>query len=284
MERSTYILADPNGEEHASGLLFLKLCLQHSAVAESFDPETIRNQLSKASDKFASLKFNVKELNNWVKEKMLHLQSHGQTSTDVMSHVWTAYKSSNDKEFVNYIRGLEDQVQDDQVEINWKGLMKKAQSKTERLIVARNLLSLSDPGTNEVQALQARVEDLQSEVQALQTEIPSRNNSNAQGQDRGNQPGRGDGRTNKHRRKYQPPPELQNEPKPSDPNKKITVQGREYKWCDTHKWCAHITTECRDLTSGGNKGGNTDGNNKSQEGNRNGRAVQAYNALLSRSG
>ncbi len=293
MERSTYIILDPNGEEHASGLLFLKLCLQHSAVAESFDPETIRSQLSKASDKFASLKFNVKELNSWVKEKMLHLQSHGQSSTDVLSHVWTAYKSSNDKQFVSYIQGLEDQVRDDQIDINWKGLMKKAQSKTERLIVARNLLSLSDPVTNEVQALQARVENLQSEVQALQTEVPTRRSSNAQGSGQGNQreSGRIDGRTNKHRKKYQPPPELQNEPKPSDPNKKITVQGREYKWCDTHKWCAHITTECRDLTSGGNSSGNAtgatgatgaNGANTSQGGNRNGRAVQAYNALLNR--
>jgi hypothetical protein len=141
--------------------------------------------------------------------------------------------------------------------------------------------------------LQARVENLQSEVQALQTEVPTRRSSNAQGSGQGNQreSGRGDGRTNKHRKKYQPPPELQNEPKPSDPNKKITVQGREYKWCDTHKWCAHITTECRDLTSGGNSSGNAtgatgatgaNGANASQGGNRNGRAVQAYNALLNR--
>ena len=74
---------------------------------------------------------------------MLHLKSHGQTSTDVLSHLWATYKSSNDQEFVTYITSIEDQVRDDDLEINYGGLMKKAQSKAERLMVSRNLNNIS---------------------------------------------------------------------------------------------------------------------------------------------
>ena len=270
------------GGEHPSGLIFLKLCLDNSAVTTSFDPETIRGQLSKAPEKFASLQYNVKELNSWIRENMLHLKSHGQTSTDVLSHLWATYKSSNDQEFVTYITGIEDQVRDDDLEINYGGLMKKAQSKTERLMVSRNLNNISKTGDDGIQALQTEVvqdlqrenQALQAELQAMQTEVPNwRSGSND--------------RTNKHssnnrpRRKYLPPAELQNEPKPSDPNKKITVKNFHYQWCDTHKWCSHVTKDCKRPSSGSPSDGNSGGDNAVQ-GSRNGRAVKAYNALISR--
>ena len=218
----------------------------------------------------------------------MHLKSHGQTSTDVLSHLWATYKSSNDQEFVTYITGIEDQVRDDDLEINYGGLMKKAQSKTERLMVSRNLNNISKTGDDGIQALQtemvqeyearvgsyeAKVQALQAELQALQTEVPNwRSGSND--------------RTNKHssnnrpRRKYLPPPELRDEPKPSDPNKKITIKNFHYQYCDTHKWCSHVTKDCNKPASGNPNGGNSGGDNN--QGNRNGRAVKAYNALIDR--
>ena len=283
LERNTYTLDDTMGGEHPSGLIFLKLCLDNSAVTTSFDPETIRGQLSKAPEKFASLQYNVKELNSWIRENMLHLKSHGQTSTDVLSHLWATYKSSNDQEFVAYITGIEDQVRDDDLDINYGGLMKKAQSKTERLMVSRNLNNISKTGDDGIQALQTEVvqdlqrenQALQAELQAMQTEVPNwRSGSNGSND-----------RTNKHyskpRRKYLPPAELQNEPKPSDPNKKITVKNFHYQWCDTHKWCSHVTKDCKRPSSGSPSDGNSGGDNAAQ-GSRNGRAVKAYNALISR--
>ncbi len=281
LERSIYTLEDPQGEEHTSGLIFLKLCLDNSAVSTSFDPETIRGQLSKAPEKFASLQYNVKELNSWIKENMLHLKSHGQTSTDVLSHLWATYKSSNDPEFVTYINGIEDQVRDDDLEINYGGLMKKAQSKTERLMSSRNLNNISKTEDDGIQALQtevvqdlkSEVEELKAELQALQTDIPNwRSGSN----DRTN-----NANNKKPRRKYLPPSELKDEPKPSDPNKKITIKNFHYQWCDTHKWCSHVSKDCRNPSSGSPSVSNSGGDTSSQ-GNRNGRAVKAYNALISR--
>jgi len=248
-------------------------------MTETFDPETIRRQLAKASEKFASIRYNVKELNQWVKTQMLHLQSHGQDSTDVHSHLWGAYKSSNDKEFVTYIQGLEDQVQDGAMHITWKELMKKAQSKVERLHVQRNLKSSSDSGTDDVKILRTQLETLQSELHALQVNVPT---SNGGGNGGGNPSRREGGRTN-NRRRYEPPAELKNEPKPSDPNKTVTVNGKTFKWCDNHKWCAHITSECRDLSSGGNGKGGGDSKPATPDlGDRNGRAIKAYNTLIGR--
>jgi hypothetical protein len=227
----------------------------------------------------------VKELNSWIKENMLHLKSHGQTSTDVLSHLWATYKSSNDQEFVTYITSIEDQVRDDDLEINYGGLMKKAQSKAERLMVSRNLNNISKTGEDGIQALQTEVvQDLQSEVQALQaelqamqTEVPNWGSGSNGSNSKTNKPSS----KNRPRRKYLPPPELRDEPKPGDPNKKITVKNFQYYWCDTHKWCSHVSKECNNPTSGSPSDGNSGGDSNSQ-GNRNGRAVKAYNALINR--
>ena len=86
-----------------------------------------------------------------------------------------------------------------------------------------------------------------------------------------------------------PPPELKNVGKPSDPNTKKIVNGVEHLWCDNHSWCSHKTCDCRKPKTGilhpenpNNKNGN--GGNQPGGGNRNGRAVTPYSALLTRVG
>ena len=90
-------------------------------------------------------------------------------------------------------------------------------------------------------------------------------------------------------KQYFPPPQLKDVPKPSDLSTKKVVDGLDYYWCDNHGWCSHKTPDCKKPETGSlhpknphYKGGSGGGSN-SGGGNRDGRAVRAYEALLDRS-
>ena len=80
---------------------------------------------------------------------------------------------------------------------------------------------------------------------------------------------------------------MRNTGKPSDPNTKKMVKGLEYYWCDHHGWCSHKTSECKKPETGMYHPDNPLNKDKTSKdepnlGNRNGRAVSAFSALLGR--
>ena len=71
-DRSAYTIS---GEE--CGLLMLKAILERSSVDTNTDPDILRDELTRAADKFVSLQCDVKKFNEWFMEKVEQLKQNG---------------------------------------------------------------------------------------------------------------------------------------------------------------------------------------------------------------
>ena len=97
-----------------SGLAMLKVILMNSAIDALVDPDVIRTELANAYQRFRELNFNVNTFNNWVMQKVNQLTQSGTKSTDLRSHLFIAYETSPDEEFVRYISAQRDATRTNQ--------------------------------------------------------------------------------------------------------------------------------------------------------------------------
>lgn len=259
-----------NGQ--SCGLMLFKAILEESSIDTSVDPDLIRIELSMAESKFKDLHFNVREFNEWVKIKVAQLQQRGAESTDIRTHVFSAFLSSNDVDFVNYIKTLKDWVRDNPREpFTYKTLMSRAKDKYESL---------------EQDLLRRQVKTSREDpIVALKAEIKAQNKTIKKIQSQYTKNGGGGGKSNgdkkkqhgKKNSKYVPfPAELKNRAAPDDPSKPLVIDGIEYWYCTKHKkWGKHPTVECKKDESNGSK----QDSSKPTGGDRQGRVVRALKAV-----
>ena len=312
-DRNKFVISRKGKPDHCSGTILFKLVLNRAKVNTTMDPEVVKTMISRAASKFASMNYNLDAFKTWFSEMMKHLHSSGTTSSDALSHVMMALKSTPEKEVSDYISQWEDRKKDSMEDYTPEEAIDKAIIKSQRLETYRNQANLLniDATNDELNALKSEILDgVKQNINALATEMAkkrgygprgSSNNRGGRGRGRGgrgrgNGGGRGRGRGGRsgdrrprEKIQYLPPPELKNVGKPSDPNTKKIVNGVEHLWCDNHSWCSHKTCDCRKPKTGilhpenpNNKNGN--GGSQPGGGNRNGRAVTAYSALLTRVG
>ena len=94
------------------GLLLLKVILDHSSAETTVDPDLIRTQLSQAPAKFAELNYDFPSFNQWINTQVGKLRQRGETSSDLRSHIQSAYVSSNNPKLVTYVEQQKDYVRD----------------------------------------------------------------------------------------------------------------------------------------------------------------------------
>ena len=117
-----------------SGIMMMKHILSESSVDSSIDPEVLRVQLSKADQKFLELDENVKVFNDWVKLIVNQLRQRGTASTDLLAHLFTAYLSSSNDEFRDYIIRQRDQMRDGTgPPLTYQLLMRRANDKMDAI-------------------------------------------------------------------------------------------------------------------------------------------------------
>ena len=269
----------------------------------AFDPDLIKLQLSRLPFKLAECGHDIPSMHAYVDEKELQLASTGETSSDVVTHLMTAYRSHPDPEIVQYAERQYDNRKDKGKKVTAKWLRKKVEGKVYRIKAKEDLAALHT--ADDIHVLESRVQGNRRSHSNHsgrsnggrgrgnggrgRGRSNSRSNSNA---GRGNQGGRGrsGGRTNgrsrsNSRRRYQPPRELRNVPKPDNPNQSKMVRGKEFFWCDNHSWCGHKTVACEnpddEPSNNGNNNSNSNGNGGGR-GDRNGRRVSAYTSLIQR--
>jgi hypothetical protein len=266
-----------------SGLLLLKTILEQSAIDSSIDPDVIRKELAHAYLKFKELKYDVRSFHDWVQQKINALRQTGHSSTDVATHLLTAYKTSNDEKLRLYIDRLEDIARESGTYLEEKDLMNKVKMKFDALETSRKLEAIS------------KQED---DIVALKAQIKSLKKGKSGGDSSGgsNSSGSGGGRRGKDNKKkkdgkkeYIPfPKELRKKPEPTDLTKPIVVEGVNYYFCKKHKWCRHKGSECKgiDRNPNGNRTTANDGGSTTQTttntggGDRGGRAIRAVGAVV----
>jgi hypothetical protein len=77
--------------------MLLKTILEQSNIDSSIDPDGIRKELAHAYLKFKELKYDVRAFQVWVQQKINALRQTGHSLADVVTHLLTACKSSNDE-------------------------------------------------------------------------------------------------------------------------------------------------------------------------------------------
>jgi hypothetical protein len=146
-----------NGEK--SGLLLLKAILDQSAIDSSIDPDVVRKELAHAYLMFRELKYDVRAFHDWVQRKLNALKQTGHASTDVATHLLTAYKTSNDPQLRLYIDRLEDISRDSGTYLQERDLMNRVKMKFDSLETARKLEAIAKRD-DDIVALKARIEEL----------------------------------------------------------------------------------------------------------------------------
>ena len=236
------------------GALLLSVVMREASVEVTTDPDMVRQELTNTHLKFKELGYDIEALHKWVNRKVKQLRASGEHSSDLRTHLFKAYRSSNDKEFKTYISGLKDSLRDTGTTLTAKQLMAKAKLKMKDLQRERALDEANGSSEDPILALQTR-------LTALENKRPSNRNKRKEG--RGTQDNDRRGKTRragKGKNKSVPfPKELKNADAPADSKVPKKIDGVKYFSCDHHKkWGKHPTSDCKAkkaLQQSGSQGG-----------------------------
>jgi hypothetical protein len=279
---SAYVV---NGEK--SGLMLLKAILEQSAIDSSIDPDVIRKELAHAYWKFKELKFDVRTFHDWVQQKLNSLKQTGHKSTDVATHLLTAYKTSHDEKLRLYIDRLEDVARESGTYLEEKDLMNKVKLKFDSLETARKLGAIVTQ-EDEIVALKAKIKSLEERADDPDESESSSDDSDEDDEQSGKErePSK---KKNRMSSKKKFPKELKKKAEPSDLTKPHKIDGVKWWYCKVHKWCKHKDADCRqkedDDSGNANGDSQTDGNEDTQPtedtvGGRAGRTIRAISAVI----
>ena len=253
---------------HECGLLLAKIISQEGAVEMAMSAETIRTRLAESKSRFQALHYNVPEFNHWIKDMVGQLNQQGQTSTDLMAHILTAFLDSNDPEFVAYIRTQQDYIRDHPEEsYDYKKLLNRAKTKWDDMHKNDGHdYTKSSTKEDEILTLQAELKEHRKTIGKLQKKFKK----DAKNSERGRSSGKSGGGKKDKRIPF--PEKLRKAGPPKDSTKPEVIDGIEYWYCTEHKkWGKHPTHKCEKKAQSG--GG------KSDDGKHNGRVVRALAAI-----
>jgi len=217
----------------------------------------------------------------------MHLHRQG-TSTDIVTHLLTAYRSSSDEKLRLYVDRLEDSARDKGIYLEEKDLMNRVKRKFDALETIRKLEQVAKE--DDVVALKAQIKNLKKAKSGNQT-----TDSSGSGTSSGSGGGRGGKRGKEKKKKdgkkeYIPfPKELRKKPEPSDLTKPLTINGVNYFFCKKHKWCKHKNSECKGIDRNPGNNATNEGNNATAQsatnsggsaGDRAGRTIRAVGAVV----
>ena len=212
-DSATYRLVSPIDHTFvvASGAAFLKLLITRCTVDTRSTVATIRRTLSALDQYMLSVNCDIEKFNLHVRVQRDALMSRGETSSDLLTNLFTAYEAVEDKVFHDYMVGQQDQYHDGRVDFCVDSLMDLALNKFKMLVESKrwNLPSVQDAKLEaQIVALTAKLEYFKANKSLKEWAW-----------------------------KLVPPKE-------DDPKTK-TVDTKEYHWCSNHaSWTVHTAKEC----------------------------------------
>jgi len=157
------------------------------------------------------------------------LMSCGETSSDLLTNLFTAYEAVEDKVFHDYMIGQQDQYHDGRVDFDVDSLMDLALNKYKMLVESKkwNLPSAKDA------KLEAQIVALTAKLEYFKTNKPVNKDNKNDKKERA----RKAKLAKKWAWKLVPPKE--------NDAKTKTVDTKEYHWCTNHaSWSMHSAKEC----------------------------------------
>ena len=229
-DSATYRLVSPTDHTFvvASGAAFLKLLITRCTVDTRSTVATIRRTLSALDQYMLSVNCDIEKFNLHVRVQRDALMSRGETSSDLLTNLFTAYEAVEDKVFHDYMVGQQDQYHDGRVDFCVDSLMDLALNKFKMLVESKrwNLPSVQDAKLEaQIVALTAKLEYFKANKSLKEVKNDKREKA------------RKAKLSKKWAWKLVPPKE-------DDPKTK-TVDTKEYHWCSNHaSWTVHTAKEC----------------------------------------
>jgi hypothetical protein len=226
MNASSYTLA---GVE--SGELFLMEIISLVNADTRATVGYLRESLSMLPAIVAKLNNDIKAINKYINNQVDALNARGESSSDLMTNIFKAYATVQDKDFVRYIDDLKTQYEDGRLNMTADKLMMLGYQKFKNLNLHQTWQAPTQEEKNDIVALST----LSEEMVALKTTIAGLKEQLGTKKKTG-----GDGGGDKWAWKATAPNANQAKTK--------QVNNKTYHWCPNHvKWCIHTPAECKGL-------------------------------------
>ena len=214
------------------GISYLKILLSKAQVDTRATTNHIRNSLRSLDTYMVNVaKHNIVAFNDYVKEQILDLQAHGETTSDILVNVLIGYKACTDVEFKEYVRKQYDRYIDGE-DLMHETLMTKAEQKYQARVQDSEWNQPTDE-QKEIIAMRAELKQMSQSKRKTATKPGSRTPKQTDGKTKNK------AFTGKWKWRAQAP-------KPGDPHTK-KFEGAEWMYCKYHKmWAKHLSEDCRD--------------------------------------
>jgi len=217
-------------EGSPSGNLLMKVVIRECHLDTNATVASIRQRLSSLDTYLPTIDYDVGKLNMYVKTLLDQLSARGETSTDMLSNLFTGYLSAKDRNFVAYIdKKLE--LYEEGTNISPNQLMLWARQKYD-LLKDKGTWNAPTPEEEKIIALTTQVNKMSEKLKA-----------------RG--PGKGRSTDQKGEiKKFKPKPDWF-EVEPEDPTKSIIWNDKRWHWCGAktggkcESFVRHKPSQCR---------------------------------------
>jgi hypothetical protein len=238
-EQDKYHIGAAN-DRTPSGPLLFKLLMQKAIIDTRATSSLLRENLSSLDTYMATIKSNIEEFNEYVKQNYEGLLARGERCDDIMINLFKGYMAASDSEFVRYIKTKKD-AYDDGGDLTSDALMTLALNKYE-MLKKQDAWNAKSIEQEQIVALSAELQKIKDANLKLAKSIKDKKSSKGKKDDKG-----GSGKSggfkkgkraiDKYAWKKEPPKEGQ--PKTKE------VKGRTYHWCEEHMaWVAHLPEKC----------------------------------------
>ena len=219
------------------GVLLLKVIIRVSAIDTNATVMSIRSQLANIDNYIATVNFDITKTNERVSALLEALSTRGETTHDMLSNLFRAYRTVKDKQFLRYIEQKESDYEEGTLELTPTKLMLMAENKFKTL---KEKSQWQAPSEEE-----EKIVALEAEVKALRNQTkPKRDNKGGnkgyndynKGKPKSNVKSKGGDKEFGWKSKA---------PKEGEPRTK-TVGDTKWHFCEKHKrWTLHTTEECK---------------------------------------
>ena len=236
---------------HPSGNLLVKVVIRECHLDTNATIASIRQRLASLDTYLPTIDYDIGKLNMYVKTLLDQLAARGETSTDMLSNLFTGYLSAKDRAFVSYIdKKLE--LYEEGTDISYNQLMLWARQKYD-LLRDKGVWNAPTPEEEKILALTAQVNKMSEKLKAKKPE----RKDNPVGQR---------GRT----KDLKPKPDWFSK-EPEDPTKTIVWNNKEWHWCGAKTggkcegFVRHKPSDCRGKKRKSTQKGNDDKRHRVEE-------------------
>ena len=141
-----------------SGVALFKVLVQESHIDSNATTAVIREKLQNLDAYLQEVGNDIQKFNNYVMVLMESLSARGETSSDLLIHLFTAYASCSDQQFVRYIQ-LKQSDYEDGNPITPRQLMDRALGRYKSLCT-KNLWEAQTDEQKKLVALEAEIQTL----------------------------------------------------------------------------------------------------------------------------